>query len=201
MVWRVELPAYAAVSCADPLAYYLYPTDLTGAPIGGVLFSLEEATTVWSKQIAWRCFLASTIAVITHASLHPADAGGLLAAPLAPLSPSQWLHQLPALTVVSAGGGLLGAAFNRLRLALRPWRAKPKRHAARVWEVVAVAAVTVSTIAALATSVGSCLPVPERWAAAAAVGGKRQQWVQYTCPEGQYNDLATAWLGPSGAVC
>ena len=42
-----------------------------GAPIGGVLFSLEEASTHWSRKVAWRCFICTTTAVFTLAQLHP----------------------------------------------------------------------------------------------------------------------------------
>lgn len=150
---------------------------------------------MWNRSIAWRCFIASAIAVIAHDTLNPHSAGGLLAAPLPPLSPGQWLRQLPLLAGVSAGGGLLGAAFNHLRAAVRPWRANPKQHAARVREVAVMAALTVSVIAALAAAVGRCLPVPAAWEAASK--HKEPAWVQHTCAEGAYNDLATLWLAPS----
>ena len=42
-----------------------------GAPIGGVLFSLEEAATHWSRKMAWRCFICTTVSVFTLAQLHP----------------------------------------------------------------------------------------------------------------------------------
>lgn len=42
-----------------------------GAPIGGVLFSMEEAATHWSRKMAWRCFLCTTVSVFTLAQLHP----------------------------------------------------------------------------------------------------------------------------------
>ena len=42
-----------------------------GAPIGGVLFSMEEASTHWSRKVAWRCFLCTTVSVFTLAQLHP----------------------------------------------------------------------------------------------------------------------------------
>ena len=119
-----------------------------------MLFSLEEACSVWSRRIAWRCFIASAVAVFTHAQLNPESQSHLLSAQLRPLAPLEWLQQLPALAAVSAGGGLLGAAFNKMRLVMRPLRAKPKHHAARIQEAVGVAAVTVTAVAALTATVG-----------------------------------------------
>jgi len=36
-----------------------------GAPIGGLLFSLEEASTFWSLSLTWRTFLATMLASYT----------------------------------------------------------------------------------------------------------------------------------------
>ncbi len=36
-----------------------------GAPIGGVLFSMEEACSFWSRKTAWRCFLCATLSTFT----------------------------------------------------------------------------------------------------------------------------------------
>ena len=69
-----------------------------------------------------------------------------------------------------------------------------------VREVALVAALTVTAIASLAATVGRCLPVPDAWAAAAEQEGSKGLWIQHTCPAGQYNDLATAWLGPPGVA-
>ena len=41
-----------------------------GAPIGGVLFSLEEASTFWSHDTTWRSLLCSTLAIFTLSLLH-----------------------------------------------------------------------------------------------------------------------------------
>ena len=42
-----------------------------GAPIGGVLFSMEEACTHWSRKVAVRCFVCTTVAVCTVGLLNP----------------------------------------------------------------------------------------------------------------------------------
>lgn len=35
------------------------------APIGGVLFSLEEVSTVWSQRLTFRCFFAAIVGAVT----------------------------------------------------------------------------------------------------------------------------------------
>jgi chloride channel 7 len=42
------------------------------APIGGVLFSMEEACTFWSKKTAWRCFICGALSVYTVQIINPA---------------------------------------------------------------------------------------------------------------------------------
>jgi chloride channel 7 len=68
-----------------------------GAPIGGVLFSLEEAATHWDRKVGWRCFLCTTVASFMLAQLHPR-----CAAP-APLSLSMRLQPGTALACSHAG--------------------------------------------------------------------------------------------------
>ncbi len=59
----------------------LSPSITPPAPLPmlkGVLFALEEATSVWSRKLAWRCFLACFCAVFTAAQLHPRMHSGML---------------------------------------------------------------------------------------------------------------------------
>ena len=46
-----------------------------GAPIGGVLFSLEEASTHWSHDTTWRSLLCSTLAILTLSLCRAVGAG------------------------------------------------------------------------------------------------------------------------------
>lgn len=41
-----------------------------GAPIGGVLFSMEEACSYWSRKVAWRCFLAAVLSAFVISQLN-----------------------------------------------------------------------------------------------------------------------------------
>ena len=174
----------------------------------GVLFALEEATSVWSRKLAWRCFLCAATSCFTMAQLHPRMRGGMLSfadllplsnyqvrgagrggtnqggtgqhpgllhfggpAPLAhrprlapprprrPSSPpsSQWLVQLPLLVAVSAGGGLLGSLFNRLKRHSRRWRSSRPTLARRLAASAGVALVTVAALTWLPVALGTCL--------------------------------------------
>ncbi len=58
--------------CCYYYHYYLLLLQAAfGAPVGGVLFSMEEACTHWSRKVAWRCFLASAVSTFVLAQLHP----------------------------------------------------------------------------------------------------------------------------------
>ncbi|KAL4451977.1 hypothetical protein ABPG75_007639 [Micractinium tetrahymenae] len=159
-----------------------------GAPIGGVLFALEEATSVWSRKLAWRCFLCASVACFSMAQLHPRMTDGMLSfSGLTRLTNLQWLIQGPPLVFASVCGALLGSALNMLKRRARFWR---RRHPGVLWrlgEATAVVALTAAALLGLPALFGTCLQLPESWNA--------EEVVRYTCPDGQYNDLATGLLG------
>lgn len=71
-----------------------------------------------------------------------------------PLTNEQWLMQAPFIIIVSACGGLLGAAFNVLRKKLWPIRASRRRTVLRLAEAAGVALATVGLTAGLALYFG-----------------------------------------------
>ncbi|KAK9797036.1 hypothetical protein WJX73_002454 [Symbiochloris irregularis] len=156
-----------------------------GAPIGGVLFSMEEAATHWSRKMAWRCFLCTTVSVFTLAQLHPRWRNGVLSFQgVADMINLDWFHQFPFLVLVSMGGGLLGATFNWLRKTLLTVKAAPDNTRLRCAQGVAVAALTIALMFTLSYWVGTCVTVPD-W---------QDYGYTFHCQNGQYNDLATLFL-------
>jgi H+/Cl- antiporter ClcA/CBS domain-containing protein len=133
-----------------------------GAPIGGVLFAMEEASTHWSRKVGWRCFLAATASAVTLNQLNFRAFGTLHFSGLAPLSTLEWAHQLPLLALVAALGGLVGAGFQALhRSAARRARRKRATAAAFVARAAATSAAIVLAMFALSLAAGTCVEVPE----------------------------------------
>lgn len=164
-----------------------------GAPVGGVLFSMEEACTHWSRKVAWRCFLASAVSTFVLAQLHPKGYAGMLSfdSKRSVMFNRDWLFQMPLLVVVSIAAGLLGAVFNLLRRGLWRIRASRKRPGLRILEVFSCGCVTLATIFLLSHFFGQCVQLPETWEA-------NKYGFAFTCPKGSYNDLATPFMSMPG---
>ena len=113
-----------------------------GAPIGGVLFAMEEAASFWSQQLTWRtffCALCSTFTLNLLLSCDPRfQPDKRLIAPLGVLShpglitfgkfgdqkDPYSLREMPVFLLIGVAGGLMGALFNRSNVRLTLWRAK-----------------------------------------------------------------------------
>jgi len=157
-----------------------------GAPVGGVLFALEEACSVWSKKTAWRCLVAGAVAVFAMSQIFPGTGEGYIISfsGIYPLSDRQWLFQMPFVVLASVVLGLFGALFNLMRGLVQKCRVSKKKHSLRVVEACAVGLVSSLTFLLAPKLFGQCLDIPLTW--------EGTQVLQYDCSVGQYNDLATA---------
>jgi chloride channel 7 len=87
-----------------------------GAPIGGVLFALEEASSYWNDKLMWRALTATTMATVT---LHVIAGGedlsnyGLISlkSGLGSYAKNSTTILLPC-AIIGCFGGILGALFN-----------------------------------------------------------------------------------------
>lgn len=89
------------------------------APIGGVLFALEEVSTHWSTKLTWLAFFSALVAALTTSSLKASVNGemkdeGLFVVWGSANDAKFSSHELPFFVLIGVFGGLLGAAFNRL---------------------------------------------------------------------------------------
>eukprot|EP01059_Diplonema_ambulator_P008791 TRINITY_DN1854_c0_g2_i2.p1 TRINITY_DN1854_c0_g2~~TRINITY_DN1854_c0_g2_i2.p1 ORF type:complete len:772 (+),score=185.73 TRINITY_DN1854_c0_g2_i2:200-2317(+) len=90
-----------------------------GAPIGGLLFSMEEASTYWSASQTWRTMITCMFATFTMMILvyggNRFNDPGLVHFGVAEAVPSRYqLWELLVWIPLAVCGGLLGAAFNHI---------------------------------------------------------------------------------------
>ncbi|XP_076843491.1 H(+)/Cl(-) exchange transporter 5 [Brachyhypopomus gauderio] len=112
-----------------------------GAPIGGVLFSLEEVSYYFPLKTLWRSFFAALVAAFTLRSINPFGNSRLVLFQVE--FHTQW-HFLELLPFVLLGvfGGLWGALFIRANIAWCGWRKTTRLGRYPVLEVVLVALAT-----------------------------------------------------------
>jgi len=102
-----------------------------GAPIGGVLFAIEEGATHWNVRIMMRTFWCCMCALFTlrfmQVGIEGKDTWGTLGG-AAPLSFGFWerssykVWELPIFMLMAMVGGLMGALFNHSNTLLTQWR-------------------------------------------------------------------------------
>lgn len=176
------------------------------APVGGVLFALEEAASWWRPRLTWRTLFCAAVVTVTLKTLIRAcdggrcggfGGGGFIIFDISGGQDDYYFYELLPVSVLGITGGLLGALFNHISEALCTWRGRTlakRRPSARVVEALLVAALTsiISFCVPLLVSCRACpadagaeCPRPADEAAGNFVG--------YNCRSG-YNDLATIFF-------
>uniref|UniRef100_A0AAX7VQL5 Chloride channel protein n=1 Tax=Astatotilapia calliptera TaxID=8154 RepID=A0AAX7VQL5_ASTCA len=167
-----------------------------GAPVGGVLFSLEEGASFWNQMLTWRIFFASMISTFTlnfFLSIYHGKPGDLSNPGLINFgrfesdSVAYYYYEIPLFMCMGALGGLLGALFNSLNYWLTIFRIRyVHRPCLQVMEALLVAAVTAAVSFTMIYFSNDCQPLgPER---------NEEYSLQLFCADGEYNSMATAFF-------
>ncbi|XP_038631508.1 H(+)/Cl(-) exchange transporter 5 isoform X1 [Scyliorhinus canicula] len=112
-----------------------------GAPIGGVLFSLEEVSYYFPLKTLWRSFFAALVAAFTLRSINPFGNSRLVLFYVEFHSPWHLLELVPFI-LLGIFGGLWGAFFIRANIAWCRRRKTTKLGKYPVLEVLVVTAIT-----------------------------------------------------------
>ena len=184
-----------------------------GSPIGGVLFSIEEASSFWSMELTTRAFFCAIVATFSinlmisafHGHFEP-----LLAFGEFPSNPYA-LWEVPIFAMMALFGGVAGGVFNSINEKLTLWRRETMR--GRAWwcvgESIIVAFVSGTVFFWLPYLFkGNCFPIPGDLSlpgaelllnfepskhTALAVENRFNPvlYRAYMCKPGEYNDMAT----------
>ncbi|KAJ5907727.1 hypothetical protein N7495_000409 [Penicillium taxi] len=111
-----------------------------GAPIGGVLFSLEQLSYYFPDKTMWQSFVCAMVAAVTLQALNPFRTGKIV---LYQVTYTRGWHRFEVIPFVILGimGGLFGAFLIRLNIKIAKWR-RTRNFARPVAEVAVVALVT-----------------------------------------------------------
>ncbi|CAG7629207.1 unnamed protein product [Allacma fusca] len=164
-----------------------------GAPVGGVLFSLEEGASFWNQSLTWRIFFGSMISTFTLnviLSAYHGRPGELTYAGLLNFgkfdNTSYDFIEIPVFLLMGMIGGLLGALFNHINLKLTIFR---MRHIYRKWakvlEAIIVAACTATVGFSMILFINDCKPLGE---------DPTRYPIQMYCGDGQYSAIGAIWF-------
>eukprot|EP01006_Ploeotia_vitrea_P065936 TRINITY_DN94054_c0_g1_i1.p1 TRINITY_DN94054_c0_g1~~TRINITY_DN94054_c0_g1_i1.p1 ORF type:complete len:830 (+),score=93.43 TRINITY_DN94054_c0_g1_i1:24-2492(+) len=111
-----------------------------GAPIGGVLFSLEEASYFFPHKVMWRSFFCAITAALVLKKLDPSGTGKLVMFQVDYKHQWHWFEIFP-FVLLGIFGGIYGAIYIRANVW---WCQRRKRYWSRwpIAEVMLVAGVT-----------------------------------------------------------
>ncbi|KAK1165013.1 H(+)/Cl(-) exchange transporter 7-like [Acipenser oxyrinchus oxyrinchus] len=166
-----------------------------GAPVGGVLFSLEEGASFWNQMLTWRIFFASMVSTFTlnfflgiyHGKVGDLSNPGLINFGRFENEAMVYnVYEIPVFIFMGVMGGVLGAIFNTLNYWLTIFRIRYiHRPCLQVMEAVLVAVVTATVSFAMIYFSNDCQPLGEDQA---------EYPLQLFCSDGEYNSMATAFF-------
>ncbi|CAH8272312.1 unnamed protein product [Arabidopsis lyrata] len=180
------------------------------APVGGVLFALEEVTSWWRSQLMWRVFFTSAIvAVVVRTAMGWCKSGicghfgggGFIIWDVSDGQDDYYFKELLPMAVIGVIGGLLGALFNQLTLYMTSWRRNSlhkKGNRVKIIEACIISCIT-SAISFGLPLLRKCSPcpesVPDSGIECPRPPGMYGNYVNFYCKtDNEYNDLATIFF-------
>ncbi|KAH8424713.1 chloride channel protein [Aspergillus melleus] len=111
-----------------------------GAPIGGVLFSLEQLSYYFPDKTMWQSFVCAMVAAVTLQAINPFRTGNIV---LYEVTYTRGWHRFEMIPFIILGivGGIYGAFLIRLNLKVAKWR-RTRGWSYPVIEVFAIALLT-----------------------------------------------------------
>ncbi|XP_031483724.1 putative chloride channel-like protein CLC-g [Nymphaea colorata] len=171
------------------------------APVGGVLFSIEELSSWWRSALLWRAFFTTAMVVVVLRALIDVcnsgkcgsfAEGGLIMFNVNSVDIEYHLSDLPPVIFLGIIGGLLGSLFNYLLdTVLRFYNLLYKKGIA--YKLFLAGALSVCTSCCLfgLPWLATCTACPTDSEESCSTYFKTGNFQRFQCQEGYYNDLAS----------
>ena len=185
-----------------------------GAPIGGVLFSLEEGSSFWSTKLTWRAFFCAMVTVFTlyvantaRSMFGHSEKGAMFSFgefySLRGEQSNYSVWELALFMGMGLLGGLIGAYFNTCVMMIFKWRAENVRsRTLKLVEVLVVVALMSAIALGSPLMWHKCTPLP---VVTAEWSDQERRLVADLVPlycnrKTHYNELASLYLADSDVV-
>ncbi|CAK9189972.1 unnamed protein product [Sphagnum troendelagicum] len=175
------------------------------APVGGVLFALEEVTSWWRGPLLWRAFFTTAVVAVVirtgivwckHGNCGLSGEGGLIIFDISGNPDDYGLQELLPVIILGVVGGLLGSLFNQINGKIIMWSngwLKKKGKGAKIVQAVVVTLIT-SVCSFGLPWLAKCQPCPKTLGipgeATCPTYGRTGNFKSFHCPADTYNDLA-----------
>lgn len=174
------------------------------APVGGVLFALEEVATWWRSALLWRTFFSTAVVVVVlRAFIEVCNSGkcglfgtgGLIMFDVSDVPVRYHVMDIIPVTLIGIIGGILGGLYNHvLHKVLRLYNLinqKGKMH--KLLLALGVSVFT-SVCQYCLPFLANCKACDPSFPETCPTNGRSGNFKQFNCPNGHYNDLATLLL-------
>ncbi|KAL5699798.1 hypothetical protein ACHQM5_030652 [Ranunculus cassubicifolius] len=174
------------------------------APVGGVLFALEEAASWWRSALLWRTFFTTAVVAVVLRGLIVYcrsgkcglfGQGGLIMFDIGSSVTTYSTPDLLAVIVLGIIGGVFGSLYNYLvDKVLRAYTIiNEKGPAFKILLVVIISLLTSCCLYGLPW-LGKCTPCPANLKEPCPTIGRSGNFKNFQCQPGHYNDLASLFL-------
>ncbi|XP_004230422.1 chloride channel protein CLC-c [Solanum lycopersicum] len=174
------------------------------APVGGVLFALEEVASWWRSALLWRTFFTTAIvAMVLRSCIQFCRSGncglfgqgGLIMFDVNSGFPNYNTVDVLAVLTIGVLGGLLGSLYNYLvDKVLRTYSIINERGPAFKIMLVMTISILTSLCAYGLPWFASCTPCPVGLEEKCPTVGRSGNYKNFQCPAGHYNDLASLFM-------
>ncbi|KAI4380642.1 hypothetical protein MLD38_006809 [Melastoma candidum] len=171
------------------------------APVGGLLFALEEMASWWRTALIWRAFFTTaTVALVLRALIDVCQSGkcglfgkgGLIMFDVSSNNVIYHLYDVPPVLLLGVIGGLLGSLYNFLLMKVMRVYSIINENGV-FWKIflVCVASIFTSCLLFGLPWLAACRPCPIDAGEACPTIGRSGNYKKFQCPPHEYNDLAS----------